>query len=365
MMEFDNNMRLGSLLVEQGTITKEQLQSALIVQKSNGRRLGQTLVLLRYATEGEIVEALTQIALINKAKKQEQLKSSDSLTPSTHNSQSDEKTELGKNNYPVLYQAPEPETLALFKPKFIHYVLLSAIFVVLTLGFFTFWAASQYKDKEQTQIAQTPDNHRTQPEVNLINSANKVAQEETEMELVNTQNNNNLEFNDIETDDIAPLDEILISNTETSYDDIDLDFDTSTNTVNDTLELNQTTTIKENSLENREKKKLFISSIRYNIKIDSMRIVFESKQPLKENVFRQYLENRYIEYRFENTELSKQLLTVLRPGRWITTTSFDYIDNDLLWRFQIRKPGTAKYHELEPTEDTPNYRFVIILRSQE
>lgn len=56
--------RLGDLLVGNGTITQEQLQQALALQKQNGKRLGTVLQENNIITESQVIEALmTQLGL--------------------------------------------------------------------------------------------------------------------------------------------------------------------------------------------------------------------------------------------------------------------------------------------------------------
>ena len=52
---------LGEVLVDQRYITAEQLQEALLMQRSSRteRRLGQVLLDLKYMTLDDIIEALT------------------------------------------------------------------------------------------------------------------------------------------------------------------------------------------------------------------------------------------------------------------------------------------------------------------
>lgn len=50
---------VGELLKERGVITQPQLEEALVVQAAKGGLLGQILVRLGYATEDDIVQAIT------------------------------------------------------------------------------------------------------------------------------------------------------------------------------------------------------------------------------------------------------------------------------------------------------------------
>ena len=53
------NVRIGQLLVDDGYITQEQVESALAEQKKlPGKRLGEVLVDLGYVTETQLLEAL-------------------------------------------------------------------------------------------------------------------------------------------------------------------------------------------------------------------------------------------------------------------------------------------------------------------
>ena len=53
-----NHLLLGEWLVEEGLISHEQLQSALSEQKRTGRRLGQTLVQMKYVSDHQLTRAL-------------------------------------------------------------------------------------------------------------------------------------------------------------------------------------------------------------------------------------------------------------------------------------------------------------------
>ncbi|NTV29918.1 MAG: hypothetical protein HGA80_07555 [Candidatus Omnitrophica bacterium] len=55
-----SNKHLGELLVERGSVTRDQLNEALEYQKKTpGILLGEVLVMLHYATEEDIAQALT------------------------------------------------------------------------------------------------------------------------------------------------------------------------------------------------------------------------------------------------------------------------------------------------------------------
>ncbi len=61
-------IRLGDLLVQNGTITQAQLERALEDQRQSGRKLGRTLVELGFIQEASLLEFLSrqlQIPLIN------------------------------------------------------------------------------------------------------------------------------------------------------------------------------------------------------------------------------------------------------------------------------------------------------------
>ena len=53
------NKQLGEILLERGVINNDQLQHALKEQKEQGALFGEVLVNLKYATEEDIVQALT------------------------------------------------------------------------------------------------------------------------------------------------------------------------------------------------------------------------------------------------------------------------------------------------------------------
>lgn len=56
----DRKVRLGELLVRAGSITAKQLEHALSEQKVNGKRLGETLIALKYITEQQMLMSLEQ-----------------------------------------------------------------------------------------------------------------------------------------------------------------------------------------------------------------------------------------------------------------------------------------------------------------
>jgi len=53
------NKHLGELLVERGSINQEQIAMAMVYQKEHGGLFGEVLVLLKFATEEDIAQALT------------------------------------------------------------------------------------------------------------------------------------------------------------------------------------------------------------------------------------------------------------------------------------------------------------------
>ena len=53
------NKLLGEILLERGVINRVQLDAALKAQKEQGLLFGEALVVLKYATEEDIVQALT------------------------------------------------------------------------------------------------------------------------------------------------------------------------------------------------------------------------------------------------------------------------------------------------------------------
>lgn len=59
-MSSSRDTRLGTLLVNAGVLSERQLQHALEIHASSGRRLGRVLVGLGYATQAEILSALAQ-----------------------------------------------------------------------------------------------------------------------------------------------------------------------------------------------------------------------------------------------------------------------------------------------------------------
>ena len=53
------NKQLGEILLERGVISRGQMDAALKAQKEQGLLFGEALVALKYATEEDIVQALT------------------------------------------------------------------------------------------------------------------------------------------------------------------------------------------------------------------------------------------------------------------------------------------------------------------
>lgn len=53
------NKHLGELLIERGAINREQLEMAIAYQKEKGGLFGEVLVILKFATEEDIAQALT------------------------------------------------------------------------------------------------------------------------------------------------------------------------------------------------------------------------------------------------------------------------------------------------------------------
>ena len=54
-----NTKQLGEVLVERGVIDQEQVMMALTYQREKGGLFGEVLVLLKFATEEDIAQALT------------------------------------------------------------------------------------------------------------------------------------------------------------------------------------------------------------------------------------------------------------------------------------------------------------------
>ena len=52
--------KLGEILIENGIINEVQLKNALLIQKGRDVHLGQILIEMKLATEGQIIEALSQ-----------------------------------------------------------------------------------------------------------------------------------------------------------------------------------------------------------------------------------------------------------------------------------------------------------------
>ncbi len=54
-----NKKFLGELLIERGVINKTQLDEAIVYQKKEGGLIGEAFVILKYASEEDIAQALT------------------------------------------------------------------------------------------------------------------------------------------------------------------------------------------------------------------------------------------------------------------------------------------------------------------
>ncbi len=59
-MPIELRKRLGDLLVEEGIISKQQVEQALVAQKQTGKKLGDTLIQLGFLTEHQMLEFLSQ-----------------------------------------------------------------------------------------------------------------------------------------------------------------------------------------------------------------------------------------------------------------------------------------------------------------
>ncbi len=59
---FQQSLRLGEMLVEQGVITRDNLETALERQRESDKRIGQVLIELGYATEADVLNCLAQQA---------------------------------------------------------------------------------------------------------------------------------------------------------------------------------------------------------------------------------------------------------------------------------------------------------------
>ena len=53
-----SHLKIGTLLTNQGLITKDQLHDAIVMQKKDGGRIGENLVKLGYISEMDILAAL-------------------------------------------------------------------------------------------------------------------------------------------------------------------------------------------------------------------------------------------------------------------------------------------------------------------
>ena len=52
--------RIGEILIEEGLLTDDQLETALTIQKGKGKKLGKVLVELGYITDIQVTESLTK-----------------------------------------------------------------------------------------------------------------------------------------------------------------------------------------------------------------------------------------------------------------------------------------------------------------
>ena len=58
-VQVDNRKRIGDILVEQGIITKEQLEDGLRQQKNLGKKIGETLIALGFISESKLIDILS------------------------------------------------------------------------------------------------------------------------------------------------------------------------------------------------------------------------------------------------------------------------------------------------------------------
>ena len=55
-----NKIRLGDCLIQKGLLTEEQLQEALVKQKEDNSKLGETVVALGFVNEADVIDVLVE-----------------------------------------------------------------------------------------------------------------------------------------------------------------------------------------------------------------------------------------------------------------------------------------------------------------
>lgn len=90
--------------------------------------------------------------------------------------------------------------------------------------------------------------------------------------------------------------------------------------------------------------------------------IFRSSHSLKSVVQRNYEDDNTVRYFFRGATFSEADIPEVLNDDWVRASTFRKVDGGMEWRFQLAEPGSAKYLELEPTNDTDDYQLVVVIR---
>lgn len=295
--------RLGELLVQRGVITKVQLQQALLEQRRTGRRLGQTLVSMGFASEKHILRALTQNVNVTE--------------PQT-------KTEEAKVSAGSVARV----------------AFLAALFVAIVVVLFWVFLKIQNYRVEQPQVA-TSGNVDTEMSVSEAELIETVAVSKIETESVTKAEvgQHPIEVGPIE----ASVEAAIVP------DDKLLSIEGPMINVIDTSATAEKQTIK-------------LLAVRIGSGVDDMRVIFETTQPIEPQVQRDYVSDKDVIYTFTAVDRAALEFPQMKDRSWLSDTFLVDTDTGFQWFFTMTHAGSAKYHQLEPSASNDNYRFVVIVR---
>lgn len=107
-----------------------------------------------------------------------------------------------------------------------------------------------------------------------------------------------------------------------------------------------------------------LQNVRFSVTDNRMQVVFESETSIKPLVLRTY-ENAYdVVYEFLNVSAANIELPDLVDNPWLARSAFVEENGVLKWKFRMKYKGSAKYSELAPNDVNQNYRFLVIIRQK-
>ena len=341
------NIRLGEMLVEQGVITRDQLNTALAMQGTGNKRLGQMLVSLGYANEKAILSALTKIAAHDNA--------SDKTDGSSHS-----------KRFPI-------------KPFHIKCGLLATAFVLTITAYCLFFALP--KDQGAAPVLQASaaisDSSESEVQEEAASSAIPESVEQVEETQLFDAVDSYIESDDVT--DIALSEVVVEAETSSDYgfDDSETSYELVSEVVATDLEpetyyeaelgpVDQIDSLEDSTQELAVQSVApvsFITGVRTSSSSKDMRIVFESSDPISPAVERIYLNDTEVLYIFQGFSFAEDVnkQRSMTNNAWLVQSHFEQTDGNLVWAFTMANAGTAKYHQL-PANQERGYRFVVVVR---